>query len=121
MDKNHFVSYASRYWGVHVKSAEADGRVQQLAATFLSSSKAAAGAYQIAEFDKRRREEYWNPEECFSGLCWVFPKHPLRIAENHQARPSHVASHVKITLVSNVTYDAKTLNGFASSYTSPSG
>jgi hypothetical protein len=65
--KNPFLSYASRYWGLHAQSSGADPNVQQLVFAFLDSHNAIAGAYQIMEFEKLRREEYWTPEECFSG------------------------------------------------------
>jgi hypothetical protein len=71
IEKNHFVSYASRYWGVHVRSSETDRNVQQLVFAFLASHDAIARSYQIMEFEKLRRERYWTPEECYSG--WYFP------------------------------------------------
>lgn len=67
IDKNPFLSYACRYWGVHVQSCEADRKVQQLAFDFFASHSAVARAYQIMEFEKGRLEKYWTPEESFSG------------------------------------------------------
>ena len=67
IEKNPFFSYACRYWGVHAQISEADQDVQRLIFTFLNSYSAVARAYQILEFERDRREEYWNPEECLSG------------------------------------------------------
>jgi hypothetical protein len=69
--KNPFVSYASRYWGVHVRSFETDGDVQQLVFAFLASHDAIARSYQIMELEKGRWQKYWSPEECYSG--WFSP------------------------------------------------
>jgi hypothetical protein len=71
IEKNPFFSYASRYWGVHVRSSETDRNVQQLVFVFLASHDAIARSYQVMEFEKLRREKYWTPEECYSG--WYFP------------------------------------------------
>ncbi|KFY41936.1 hypothetical protein V494_02702 [Pseudogymnoascus sp. VKM F-4513 (FW-928)] len=61
-----FLTYAGGYWGVHVKSSEADQVVQRLTFTFLGCHAAAASANQIMQYDKGYRQEYWDPEECYS-------------------------------------------------------
>ncbi|KFY15118.1 hypothetical protein V492_02220 [Pseudogymnoascus sp. VKM F-4246] len=61
-----FLTYAGRYWGVHVKGSEVDQVVQRLTFTFLGCHAAAASANQIMQYDKGYRQEYWDPEECYS-------------------------------------------------------
>src|SRR2546430_2286289 len=71
IEKNPFVSYACRYWGMHVRSSDTDGNVQQLVSALLASHDAIAQSYQISQFEKLRWQEYWSPEECYSG--WYPP------------------------------------------------
>lgn len=61
-----FLTYAARYWGVHVKGSEIDEVVQRLTFTFLDCHAAAASANQIMQYNKGYRKEYWDPEECYS-------------------------------------------------------
>lgn len=72
-------SYASWYWGAHVQSSETDQSVQQLVMKLFASPEALAGSYQITEFEKGRRREYWIPEECYSGKLSLFVVPLLKI------------------------------------------
>lgn len=66
IQSNPFVSYASSHWGVHVQRSETDQKVQHLTFAFLASQGAVACTTQIMQFNNQYREEYWNPDECYS-------------------------------------------------------
>jgi ankyrin repeat protein len=66
IESNPFLTYASTYWGVHAQRSETDQDIQQLTFTFLASYNSVAYACQIMAFNKGRREEYWDFEECHS-------------------------------------------------------
>ncbi|OBT73030.1 hypothetical protein VF21_07727 [Pseudogymnoascus sp. 05NY08] len=66
IESNTFLTYAARFWGVHVKGSEIDQVVQRLTFTFLDCRAAAASANQIMQYNKGYRQEYWDPEECYS-------------------------------------------------------
>lgn len=60
-----FLSYAARQWGNHTSEARC-GSVDQFALSFLDSTSNKACAWQIWQYTKGRRKEYWEPEEAKS-------------------------------------------------------
>lgn len=65
--QNPFLSYASRYWGMHAKQSETDTLIQDLIFMMLVSRNKLAGAHQVMQYEMGYRDEYWEPEECFSS------------------------------------------------------
>jgi ankyrin repeat protein len=74
-ESNPFLSYASRYWGMHAKRSETDQTVQRLIFAFLGSRSAAACANQVMQINNLYREEYWNSEECYSTTALHLASH----------------------------------------------
>ncbi|CAL8581268.1 hypothetical protein XPA_006968 [Xanthoria parietina] len=64
---NHcpFIEYAARYWGSHVLAAK-DSTIDERALNFLRARPQLACSYQIWQYAKGRREEYWKAEEAVS-------------------------------------------------------
>ncbi|KAL8992921.1 MAG: hypothetical protein Q9169_006740, partial [Polycauliona sp. 2 TL-2023] len=60
-----FIKYASFYWGFHLLAAD-DSTIDDGALHFLRARPQLACSYQIWQYEKGRREEYWEAEEAVS-------------------------------------------------------
>ena len=60
-----FVSYAARHWGEHVLAAN-HAEVDMLALQLLRADAQRGCSYQILQYTRKYREEYWREEEAQS-------------------------------------------------------
>lgn len=72
---NPFLTYAATYYGEHAQRAETHPGIQRLLFAFLASRESVAYSYQIMQFNKRIREEYWNAMECRSVTAMHIASH----------------------------------------------
>lgn len=65
IDNFPLLSYASSYWGHHVRLSPSD-RTNRLALDFLHCRPQQALSIQVERFSQGYREEYWEPDEVLS-------------------------------------------------------
>ncbi|KAM5437912.1 hypothetical protein MaudCBS49596_006473 [Microsporum audouinii] len=75
MESHAFLSYASRYWGMHARRSEDSSAVQRLIFEFFSSRDAVASANQIMQYAQLYRRMYWEPAECYSTTALHLVSH----------------------------------------------
>jgi ankyrin repeat protein len=63
------ISYASTFWGWHLKSLESHENIKQLTLAFLNCQNAIASANQVSRFTKGYRKLYWSAEESMSNTA----------------------------------------------------